>query len=440
MTPLQQTPEPKSPDWNSRLPLTVGIAAILALAVGLGYWGTQANIAGAVVASGMIEVESNRQVIQHLEGGVVGEIFVKDGDRVEAGDVLIRLDGARQLSELTIVRGQLREIAARQARLQAERDGSSVIVFPPELIAAADTDIEAREQIDGERALFSARREALAQEINLLNEQNLQIGNRVKGVEAQLGGYSAQSGIVEKELIDQEALLAQRLTQSARVMELQREQADVIGQTGRLEAEIAELRGQAASNAIALLQLQTHRREDAVTTLRDLQFRQIELMERDTSLQETISRLEIRAPVSGIIYNSTVFAVQSVIRPADPLMYVIPQDQPLIVASRIETINIDEIHLGQEAVLRFSAFDQRSMPEMRGHLSQISADVLQDQATGRNYYLARILPVADEVNQLDNQVLLPGMPVEVFIQTGDRTAFQYLTQPMANFINRAFRE
>lgn len=433
-------PKEKSQAWRGGLPLYTGILAILVLVGGLGVWGVRANIAGAVVTSGMIEVESNRQVIQHPDGGVVGEIFVKDGDVVEAGDVLIVLDGTRLQSELAIVNGQLQEIAARQARLEAERDGATEIDFGEEITALAETDPDTRDQIEGEAALFNARREALTQEIALLGEQNEQIDNRVVGIEAQLEALRAQEELIGQELEDQQALLDQQLTQASRVLDLQRQKADLLGQIGRLESEIAELRGQSASNEIELLQLETRRREEAVSELRDMQFRQVELLERRSALKETISRLDVRAPVGGIVYNSQVFAVQSVVQPAEPLMYIIPQDQPLVVSARINAINIDEVFVGQEAALRFSAFDQREMPEIKGQLSRISADVILDEATGLNYYATEILPYEEELTVLGDQKLLPGMPVEVFIRTSDRTAFEYLTQPLMNFFNRAFRE
>ena len=230
------------------------------------------------------------------------------------------------------------------------------------------------------------------------------------------------------------------LTQASRVNELLREEANLLGQIGRFEAEMAELRGQAASNEIALLQLETRRREEAVTTLRDLQFREIELTERQIDLSGTLSRLDIRAPVSGLVYDQSVFAVQSVVRPAETLMYIIPQDQQLIVSARIETININDVFVGQEATLQFSAFDQRETPQLRGQVTRVSADVVRDEATGVPYYAAEITPYESEIPKLGKGKLLPGMPVEAFIQTGDRSALAYLAEPMLGFFGRAFRE
>ncbi len=427
-------------EWRGGFPLYIGFLALVVLIGGVGFWAVRANISGAVVTSGTVQVETNRQVVQHLEGGIVGEILVKDGDSVQPGDVLIRLDGKRLNSDLSVAQGQLLQLAARKARLEAERDGNREITFEPSLVAQSQENPEARELLESEQALFMTRREAMTQEAALIQEQNEQIANRIAGISSQLDGLITQRDLIAVELERQESLLAQQLTQASQVLELQRQAAELQGETGRLEAEIAELRGQAASNRISLLQLGTRRQEEAVSALRDLQYATVELNERRARLEETIARQDIRSPVAGIVYGSQVHAVHSVIQPGAPLMYVIPQDQPLVVQARINSINIDEVFSGQEAVLRFSAFDQQEVPEIRGQLSVLSADVLQDEATGISYYSAEIIPHADELAGLGNRTLLPGMPVEVFIKTSDRTAFEYLTQPLMNFVNRAFRE
>ena len=433
-------PEEKGTAWYATLPLLIGFAAVVALVGGVGFWSARTMISGAIVASGVVQVESNRQVIQHPDGGVVGEILRRDGDTVAAGDVLIRLDGTRLRSELSVVEDQLSEIAARKLRLEAERDGALDLRRDIAVQDQGAGNAAFSAKFESERSLFHVRREALMQEDVLLEEQNRQIDNRIQGIRAQLDALRRQKELLDRQTVDQQALLDQSLTQSSQLLQLQREQAGVQGQVGQLEAEIAELRGQAASNQIARLQLVTARREAALTQLRDIQFQQIELIERQLSLNETLSRLEIRAPVGGIIYNSQVFAVQAVVQAAEPIMYIIPQDQPLIVAARIEAIHIDQIHLGQEVSLRFPAFDQRRLPEVTGRLAQISADVITDQVTQQTYYAATVLPNAAELAGLGDQVLLPGMPVDAFIKTGDRTPLVYLTRPLMAYFDRAFRE
>lgn len=426
--------------WSGTVPLWIGIAALVLLVGGLGAWSVGTTLAGAVVAQGIVQVESNRQVVQHPDGGVVGEILVKDSDEVARGDVLIRLDGRRLRSELSVIESQLLEIGARKARLVAERDGATEIVFADDLEARARDIPEAAKTLEGELTLFHARAEAIEQERSLLREQNEQIENRLLGIEAQLGALRIQADLVLEEQEGQQRLLDKQLTQAARVSELRREHAGLLGQIGRLESELAALRGQIASNEIAALQLYTRRREDAVTQMRDLEFREIELIERRIVLEDSLSRLDIRAPVSGIVYGMQVFAVQSVVQAAEPLLYIIPQDQPLVVSARVEAINIDEVHSGQEAELRFPAFDQRRLPEVRGQITRISADVLQDQVTGLSYYAAEIMPFEAEMAKLEGQELLPGMPVEAYIRTRDRTPLAYMIEPLTIFFSRALRE
>jgi HlyD family secretion protein len=426
--------------WSGTLPLWTGIVALVALVAGLGLWSVTATLAGAVVAQGVVQVESNRQIVQHPEGGVVGEIRVKDSDTVAQGDVLIRLDGRRLQSELAVIDGQLLEIGARKARLMAERDDAADVSFPPALLTDMAALPEVANVLDGETTLFHARRDAMQQERDLLREQNQQIGNRTQGITAQLDALQIQADLLLAELENQQRLLAQQLAQSQQVSELRREHAGLLGQIGRLDADLAALRGEAASNEIAALQLQTRRREEALTQLRDLEFRQIELTERKIVLTESLSRLDLRAPASGIVYGMQVFAVQAVVQAAEPLLYIIPQDQPLVVSVRVEAINIDQIYTGQEAELRFPAFDQRRIPEIRGRITRISADVLQDQVTGLSYYSAEVVPLEAELAKLGDQVLLPGMPVETFIRTRDRTPLTYLTEPLMIFFTRALRE
>ena len=421
-------------------PITVGILALVLLIGGLGYWSVYARIAGAVVSSGMIQVETNRQIIQHPVGGVVGAILAKDGDFVDGGQTLIRLDGAQLRSELSIVEGQLFEIQARSARLEAERDDASKIVFPENLLELVKTKPAVKRQVIGETRLFEANQTALSQEFNLLGEQIAQIENRIDGTRAQIEALASQGELLAQERDNQETLLNRGLAQASRVMELRSQEASMKGQLGKLNADIAELRGQTAGYEIERVRLSTSRKQEAITNLRDLQFREIELAERRLSLNDTLSRLDIRAPVSGIVHGSEVFALQSVISPGAPIMYVIPQDQPLVIAARVDTINIDQVRIGQDASLRFTVFDQRTTPEIFGYVSRISADVIQDEITGLSFYAVELLPKTDELDKLGDEVLLPGMPVEAFIKTGDRSPLDYLTKPLTDYFARAFRE
>ena len=420
--------------------MAVGIVSAVLLLGGFGSWAVLARLEGAVVAPGTIQVETNRQVIEHPDGGVVGEILAHDGDRVKAGDVLLRLDGTRTRSELAIIEGQLRDLAAREARLEAERDGLAEVSPGLSFNGLRYDDAGFTARLDSEISLFHARNDALMQESGLLGEQNAQIKTRIDGTNAQLDAMRHQADLLGTDLANKQNLLAQGLIEAGSVLGAEREVTNVRGQIGQLTAQIAELKGQVAANAIAVLQLQTKRREEAVTQLRDIQGKVLDMAEQELALKETLSRLDIRAPVSGVVYGSRVFGVQSVVQRAEPILYVIPQDQPLIVAARVDANHIDDIHLGQAVSLRFTSFDQREAQPMLGHLTQISADVITDEATRQSYYAVRIQPDAGGLAGLGSKVLVPGMPVEAFITTGDRSPLAYLLHPFMVYFDKAFRE
>lgn len=433
--------QPKKRTWSARRQLIAGFAALAILVLGFGGWSVAANIAGAIVASGMIEVEANRQIVQHPEGGVVGRIDVDDGDVVQGGDVLIRLDDTLLASELAVVEGQLFEIMARRGRLTAERDGAQTVTFPEELdLLARDTSIDVEELKRGQVQLFVARRESLAKEAEQLAERREQIEEQIRGSEFQLEALETQLELIGQELRDQTDLLNQGLTQATRVLSLQREEARLRGQTGELTSAVAESRGRIAEIEIEILKLTSRLREEAITTLRDLQYSEIELKERRISALETMSRLDVRAPATGIVYGNTIHTVRSVVRPAEPIMYIVPQDSPLVIAARIETIHIDEVQVGQPVTMRFSTFDSRSTPELEGKVTKVSPDVFTDERTGQIYYQAELLPNEGELDKLGELEIIPGMPVESFIKTRDRTLIDYLTRPMTDYFAKAFRE
>ena len=428
------------PRWTARWPLSVGFVALGLLVGVIGYWSVTARIAGAGISSGMIQVESNRQVVQHPDGGVVGEILAKDGDTVEAGQVLLRLDDTLMASELTVIEDQLDEIAARKLRFTAERDDADRLSIPTDLSdrAAADPDLAA--MIAAERQLFEARRSTLGNTFDQLEEQILQTGNQIKGAEAQLEAQQAQLELIAEERSNADSLLERGLAQASRVSALRREEAQLKGQSGALTAQIAQLQGRIAALRIEKLRLATTRQEEALSALRDLSSQEVERAERARALRERLSRMELRAPVSGVVWGSRVFARQSVVTPADPVLYIIPQDQPLVVAARIEAIHIDQVHVGQEVALRFTAFDQRMTPEIIGQVARLSADVFQDEVTGVSYYSAEMLPHEEELEKLGQQQLLPGMPVEAYIKTAERSPLSYLAKPLTDYFNKAFRE
>lgn len=427
--------------FPTRGPMILGIVALLILVGGFGTWAATTNISGAIVASGSIEVDQNRQVVQHPDGGVVAEILVREGDTVEVGDTLIRLDPTLLRSELAITEGQLYELMARRARLHAERDTAAEITFPESLLTRAEADEEVSELVEGQRNLFLARLDSAAREIEQLSKRKDQIADQVRGVEAQQVALDEQLGLIRQELENQQSLLERGLAKIGTVLALQREQSRLTGTVGELIAQKAQAEGRITEIDIQIQSLQTQRREESITTLRDLQFRERELAEQARALRERLSRMEITAPVSGVVYGMTVFTPRSVIRPADPVLYLVPQDRPLVIAAQVETIHIDQLFVNQEVSLRFAALDQRQTPELFGRVVQISADAFEDESTRVRYYRAEIVLSEGQIDRLpEGTALIPGMPVEAFIRTADRTPLAYLVKPFTDYFARAFRE
>lgn len=429
-----------TPALSIRRPVILGLVAALALLLGFGLWATLTHLSGAIVAQGQIEVERDRQVVQHPDGGVVAEIMVSEGARVEAGQMLLRLDGAALKSELTIVEGQLSELAGRSARLTAERDGVPTLDFPADILALAETSPEVAAQLDGQRRLFEARAATLTEQRKLLSQRIDQITAQSNGIAAQSVALNRQLDLIEQELASQQSLLDKGLAQAGAVLALQREQARLEGQIGELQAELARTEGQVTEIEIEMSSLDTTRREEATTELRQVGPMLLELAERRRALRERIDRLDIRAPVAGIVLGLQVTTPQAVLRPAEPVLYLIPQDRPLVITARIAPIHIDEVSVGQTAELVFSAFSARDTPHLTGRVTLVSADALSDPQSGATYYTAEVELAEGERARLGDRVLVPGMPVEVFLQTGRRTPLAYLVKPFTDYFAHAFRE
>ena len=428
-----------NPHWPVRRYMIIGTAALAVLVGGFGTWSVLAQINGAVITSGQIEVDRNRQIVQHPFGGVVADILVAEGDNVARGDLLIRLDPTDLQSELAIVEGQYFEILARRARLTAERDDASVLVFDPVLRDAGTP--AAAELMQGQERLFAARLETSLQSTHQLTQQRAQIASQITGITAQQTALQTQQRLIARELADQQSLLDRGLSQASRVLALQREEASLLGRLGELTAQAAQAAERMTEIEIQILGLSSFRREEAITRLRDLQFSQLELAERRQMLLRQRDQRDIRAPVSGIVYGMQVFAPRSVIRPADPVLFLIPQDRPLVIAAQVQTTDIDQVFVGQDVTLRFSAFDQRRTPELAGRVTLLSADAFQDQATGQSFYRAEVQLNDGEMQRLPADLaLLPGMPVEAFLRTGDRSPMDYLIKPLADYFTRAFRD
>ncbi len=426
--------------FSPRAAVWTGAITLALLVFGFGGWSMLTHISGAIIAQGQLEVENNRQIVQHPDGGVVAEISVQEAQLVQAGDLLIRLDGSLLKSELAIVEGQLFEAMARRARLEAERDNKDSPNFQGEIIAIAQTNPDIAELIEGQRSLFFSRRDTIQRQTEQLEKRGAQIIAQIEGIVAQTTALDQQLILIDQELEAQKTLLAKGLAQSSRVSELERAAAGLQGNRGELIASRAQSEGRATEVEIEILRIAAQRREDASLELRNIGQSELELAERRRSLSERIARLEIRAPVSGQVLNLQVTSPRSVLRPADPVLFIIPQDRPLVIAAQIQPIHIDEVHIGQRTRLVFSGFSARSTPEIYGHVVTLSADAMIDQNSRQSFYRAQIVLDEGEIDKLAHETLLPGMPVQAFIETGARTPMAYLLKPFTDYFRTAFRE
>jgi HlyD family secretion protein len=419
--------------------IRLGVAVIALLLGGVGSWAATSKLAGAVIAQGILVVENNVKKVQHPTGGIVKELHVKEGDTVAAGDLLILLDGTQARANLGIILGGLDELKVRKARLEAESEGSDNVTFPAELLARAD-EPELKKILSGEQTLFALRRAEQAGQKRLLRERIAQLGKEVEGLTAQAAAKEREISLVAKELDSTQQLYRQGLMTLSRLTDLERTAARLDGERGQLIASTAEANGKIAEMELEIIQIDQKMRSDVGAQLADLRTKLAELAERKTAAQDQLDRLAIKAPQSGIVHELAVHTIGGVVQAAEPLMLIIPSSTALAVDAKIAPREVDRLHVGQKVALRFSNFNQRTTPEIDGQLERVSADVIQDERTGLSYYTARIDISADQLARLGAVKLLPGMPVETFIATEERTVLSYLVKPLSDQVLHAFRQ
>jgi HlyD family secretion protein len=418
--------------------IAVAMVGIL-LVGGVGGWASSTEFAGAVIASGQIVVESNVRKVQHPSGGVVGQLLVHDGSRVELGDVLIRLDETQTRANLSIIVKALNELEARQAREEAERDASQSIQFPASL-SDRMSDPDVAKAVHGERDQFKIRGQAREGQKQQLRERIAQLGEEVNGYEAQIASKANQVEWITKELIGVNDLWEKNLVPYSRVTALQREKERLEGERGQLKASIAQAKGKTAEIQLQILQVDQDMRAEVGKDLADLRAKQTELVEKRVAAEDQLKRIDLRAPQDGVVYQLAVHTVGGVIGPGEVTMLIVPDNDSLDVEVKIQPQDIDQIRIGHNALLRFSAFNQRTTPELNGVTSRIAPDITEDPKTGAHYYTVRINIPKDELARLGDLKLVPGMPVESFMQTAPRTVISYLLRPFHDQLARAFRE
>jgi HlyD family secretion protein len=419
--------------------ILAGSILVGVLVIGLGGWASTAQISGALIAQGSIVVDTNVKKVQHPTGGVVGELFVRDGDHVKTGDVLIRLDETVTRANLAIVNKGLVELYARKARLAAERDGADTMAVPPELAGRLD-EPDVKEAFASERKLFDLRHQDRLGQKQQLQERITQLQQQISGLAAQQSAKDKGIALTEQELQGVRDLWQKNLVQLNRLTSLQRDEARLEGERGQIIAQAAEVKGKIAEIQLQIIQVDQDLSSDVAKELRETDSKIGEYVERKVTAEDQLKRTDIRAPQDGIVFQSTANTVGGVIAAGDPIMLIVPESDNLTVEVKVDPKDIDQVQLGQTVVLRFTSFNVRTTPEINGTVSRIAADTSTDQRTGQSYYLVRIAMPAQELKRLGDVKLTPGMPVEAFIETGERTMMSYLIKPLHDQLMRAFRE
>ena len=422
-----------------KLHLMLGLGIVLVLVVGLGGWASTVLISGALIAPGQIVVESNVKKVQHPTGGVVGELRARDGDVVKAGDIVVRLDDTVTKANLAIVTKNLDAALARAARLQAEQRGVDRIEFPQSLLDRGN-DPDVKTLLSAETKLFDVRVNGRAGQKAQLRERIQQLNEEIEGLSAQERAKDKEISLVQQELTGVRDLYEKHLVQISRLTTLERDSARLNGERAQYIASRAQAKGKITETELQIIQVDKDMVSEVSKDLRETNDKIGEMIERKVAAEDQLRRVDIRAPQDGMVLQSTVHTVGGVVTAGDALMLIVPQADDLQVEAKVNPVDIDKLQIGQKTLLRLSAFNQRTTPELNGVVSRVSPDVTTDQRTGQSYYTIRVSMPAAEIARLGHVKIIPGMPVEAFIQTGDRTMLSYLMKPLHDQLMRAFRE
>lgn len=431
---LNAAPQPQTND----LPIRRIGYLILFLTFGLfGSWAVFAPLDSAALAPGVVTVKSYRKTVQHLEGGIVKALHVRDGDVVQAGDVLVELDGTQTLAELEMVRSQLIAARAMENRLMAERDGQERVEFAPTPEGGDPRVIEAQEN---ERRIFTARRSSRLGEIDVLKKRKVQLEEQIRGFQDVIASKQELARSYQSEIGDLNELLKEGFVDKQRLLEQERSVTRLRSEVADLKSSIAQTRLQIGETELQIAQLEKNFVTEVVNQLAEVQTQVFDLSERLSAVQDRANRIQIRAPESGMVLGMKVHTVGGVVGPGTPLLDIVPASEDLIVEAQISPIDIDRIATGKLADIRFSAFKSATTPVIEGQLTHVSADRLVDEKTGMPYYLGRVELTEKGRKDLGELMLVPGMPAEVLLNTGERTLWNYLVQPATNAFARSLIE
>jgi len=428
----------KRPELGREAVASVAIVGVFL--AGLIGWAAVAPLDSAAIAQGVVSIDGYRKTVQHLEGGIVGEILVREGAQVSAGQVLIRLDDTTPRASLELLHGRWLVASAWEARLEAERDGYDRIRFP-EALTGLRADPKTRQVLEGQDNIFQARREALRSQVAILDQRAAEYRAEIVGIEGQIRSETTQLSLVEEELADVQMLYGKGLTRKPKLLQLRRRAAEIQGSRNLHRAQIARARQSIGATRMRASDLATTRRNQVVEELRKAQSELYDLHQRLRAAEDVLARTEIRAPLGGTVVDLRVHSAGGVIASGAPLLDIVPRDQRLVVEARIDPKDIDVVRDGLDARVRFTALHQRHRAPAAARLTTISADLLTDEASGQRYYLARVeLVVDDAASAAELAALHPGMQAEVMFVTGARSALDYLLEPLLLSLNRAFRE
>ncbi|MEM7749808.1 MAG: HlyD family type I secretion periplasmic adaptor subunit [Pseudomonadota bacterium] len=424
-------------DPGLRLRLAISLLIVAVLIFGVGGWAATAQLAGAIIAPGLIMVDSNIKKVQHPTGGVIGEILVRNGDRVTAGQFVVRFDDTQTRASLGAVVSQITELTGRRARLVAERDGVSTITFPEGFEGESK---HANAVASGERRFLASRLAAIAGQKQQLDERVGQLREEIRGLDAQRHSKLTELELIEEEQSRIQGLYDMKLTPITRLLSMKREVTRVGGEHGALVARIARAKGQISETKLQIISIDQRVQSEAQKEIREIEGRMAELMERETAARDQLKRIDVRAPRAGLVHDLRIHTVGGVVSPGDAMMSIVPSEDLLTIEARVPPADIDQVRVGQLARLRFSAFNQRTTPEVESRVVRVGADLSRDETTGDSFYKIRLRADREVVAALGNLKLVPGMPVEVFVQTGARSTLAYLAKPITDYFSRAFRE
>lgn len=438
-TETQDTQTASDLNTDFSRPMFWGYIAFALLFGGVFMWFAFAPLASAVIAPGSVIVKGRPQLIQHLDGGIIREIFVHNGDLVKKDDILIRLDDVLLLANLEIYRNRLRDAVAKKARLEAERDDKNVIIFDDTLyqFLQLGDELPARER---QEELFNARRISQSGQIAQLDEKILQLNNQIKGVEGLLAARNEQQGLIDRELTGLKYLQEKGIASLNRVLAVEREKVELIGQIAEYQAERARIENTISETKITKLQVRRQFQESVLTELQETSNQVDDLVQQILATTKQLERIDIKAPISGIIHELSVNTIGGVVPPGGTVLQLVPVDEGVELEVNVEPQSIDELHIGQAAVIRFSAFNQRTTPELHGTVQIISPSSITDEKTGVSFYRVTVEAPQSELEKLGDLKVIPGMPVEVHIQTQEQTPLTYLLKPFLDQFKRAMRE